>query len=1828
MSEGTLEGFRMSPPQDRLWALWRKEPGAAYNAACAVLVEGALDAARLRAALAETVARHEILRTGFECPQGMLLPLQIIGDGACPPLVEEDLTGLGPRAQEERAAALFEASSREPFDFGRSPLLRPTLLKLSERRHVLALVLPALCADHAACQNLVREVARAYEESERDDEEIHYADLSEWQNELLESEETRAGRDYWRAQPFADPRGAKLPYARGEREVTGFAAATHALSFEAELTNAVERQSEKTGVPAEVFLQACWRALLSRLTGRADLVVGVYGEGRKYEELDGALGPFAKFLPASNDCGEDTRFDALLRQTEEVNRRLARWQEYFTWEDWAAGRGEAQGFFPLCFEYADMSGRAAAGGLAFSTYAQRVHIDRFELKLSCLKRDGGLLAEFHFDESVYEHDEVERLAAQYLSLLKSAAADPLRPAAELDILGDEERERLLVEFNRTGGAPVESLPLVHKLIEERARLAPGRDAVTCGGLTLTYGELDARAERLAARLRESGLQPEGRVGVCLERSAETVVCMLAVWKAGGAYVPLEPEQPAERLAFMLEDAGVSVVLTRARLLGRLAAAAPCEVIDIEAVAGSRPETSFDGATACPEGLAYVLYTSGSTGRPKGVAVEHRQLAHYVDAVTRRLALPQGSTFAAVTTLAADLAYTSVFPALSTGGHLHVVGHELVADAAALADYFERNRVDCVKIVPSLMTALLASPEAARLLPRRVLVLGGEASTWGLVERVRTLAPSCEVFNHYGPTESTVGVLTYRAGEGAARPDTPTVPLGAPLERVRAYVLDAHMRPVPTGLAGELYLGGAGLARGYLNRPALTAEKFVPDPFSHEPGARLYKTGDLVRFLPKGTLGFLGRSDDQLKVRGFRVEAGEVEAALRAHPGVRAAAVLPRADASGAKRLVAYFVADEAAETDGGRERYRLPNGLSIVHQNRNETDHGYKEIFEEQSYLRHGVGVEDGDCVFDVGANIGLFSLFVGRSRPRARVYAFEPVAPVFELLRTNAALHCPNVKALPVGLSDRERAEEFTYYPGYTVMSGASAYADAAEEVATIKTILRNHQAAGGAEDGLLEHAEELIAPRFAGESVRCRLRALSDVIAEEGVEGIDLLKIDVQRAELDVLRGIREEHWGCIGQIVMEVHDGEGQATSGRVAEVTSMLEARGFRVAAEQAELYRGTDRHTLYAARPEADARRETRAAEVDAAPAAGVFDTEVLEVTEEALTDFLRERLPEYMIPSAFVRLDSLPLTPNGKVSRDELPPPPEPGQPRGGDDGAPTNAVEAALAAVWASVLGVERVGIHNNFFRLGGDSIMSIQVVARAGQEGVRITARQLFENPTVAGLAAVANTSADVDAEQGAVVGPVPLTPIQRWFFEADPVDPHHWNMALMLEAGEPLDAAALGVALRALLAQHDALRLRFEADGPGLWRQSCGETNGATPLTVFDLSSLPRAQRIAALEEAAAHLQGGLQLAGESLLRCALFRLGGGEPDRLLFVVHHLGIDGVSWRILLEDLRAAYASAASGARVQLPPKATSFRRWAEGLKGYAREPRVRAGADYWLELRRAEVKDLPVDGRGGANTYADSSTVTASLDAEQTRALLQDAQGAYNTEINDILLAALARAFAAWTGERALLVDLEGHGREEVLPGTDFSRTVGCFTTRFPVLLDPGVTSHLGEGLKEVKEQLRRVPQRGMDYGVLRYLSDDEELAAALARTPQPEVSFNYLGQLDQLMPGRGPFAPARESSGPVRSERALRRHSIEVGCWVADGRLETVWRFGASLHRRDTVEALARGYVRALGEIVEHCLSPGAGGYSASDFEDFGWSREDLDDILLKINGPAA
>jgi non-ribosomal peptide synthase protein (TIGR01720 family) len=531
---------------------------------------------------------------------------------------------------------------------------------------------------------------------------------------------------------------------------------------------------------------------------------------------------------------------------------------------------------------------------------------------------------------------------------------------------------------------------------------------------------------------------------------------------------------------------------------------------------------------------------------------------------------------------------------------------------------------------------------------------------------------------------------------------------------------------------------------------------------------------------------------------------------------------------------------------------------------------------------------------------------------------------------------------------------------------------------------------------------------------------------------------------------------------------------------------------------------------------------------------------------------------------------------------------------------------------------------VHDNFFELGGDSILTIQVIARANQAGLRLSPRQLFQAPTVAKLAAVAGKAPAIHAEQGPVVGTVPLTPIQRWFFEEDFAEPHHWNQAFLLEAREALDVPAFTSALTAVLTHHDALRMRFTPTAEG-WHQLNADLMEEVPFEQVDLSAQPPKRRAAALEAGIAAAQASLDLAHGPLMRVVHFDMGPAQPGRLLIVVHHLVIDGVSWRILMEDLVLGYEQRVQGREIDLPDKTTSFKHWAERLSDYARSEEVRDDLAYWSEALRAwddeSAPSLPLDLPGGENLEASAERVVVTLDREETRQLLQDVHGAYGTEINDVLLTALVDAMATATKQRALLIDLEGHGREDLFEDVDVSRTVGWFTTTYPVLLDLRDVRDTGDALKAIKEQLRAVPQKGLGYGLLRYLSPTwEDLKG---QGSEPRLSFNYLGQFDQVLAPTEIFGLAPESVGASRSPNAHRSHVLDVNGAVVDGQLQIEWTYSTALHRHETIDRLAEAYLDALRRIISHCLLPDAVGYTPSDFPDVALSEDELDAVIFEI-----
>lgn len=920
MQNSTLEGFCLSPQQKYLWTLQQLDSALPYRVRCAVLIEGNLNQEILNKALQEVVNRHEILRTTFQCLPGMTIPLQVINDYCTISIYSHDLTEIPEEEQESKTEFLLHEISEQPFDFATDTPLYASLVTWSAEKHILILSLSAMNADSCTLLNLIREISSLYlacsQGKELEDTPIQYADIAEWQYELLNSEDTAIGKEYWQKIDLKKLANIKLPGELKSAQALEFKPKVLESKISSEVSDQILSTAEKYNNTYSVILLTCWQILIWKLTQQTEIITGIACNGRKYEELELALGLLSKNLPLHCCLTAELKFNQLLLQVEKLVNDAEKWQEYFYWENLANldKPNEVLPFLPICFEFKEGLNKYCEADISFSIYKQYACTTKFKLKLSCLQTEDSINVDFYYDSSLFTAVDIKRIAAYFETLLLYVVNHPDAAIGELEILSDRDRHQLLLDFNNTQ-ADYPQNQCIHQLFAEQAELTPDEIAVVVENQQLTYRELNERANQLAHYLQKLGVKPEVIVGICLERSPEMVIAMLGILKAGGAYLPLDAAMPAERLGLMLEDAQVQTLLTQQHLVQLLSDRTP-QVIRLDTDWDIIAQESHQN---CPsvttsENLAYVIYTSGSTGTPKGVAVEHQQLLNYLNGILPRLNLPSGASFANVSTFAADLGNTVIFSSLCTGGCLHIIPQECAADADALAAYCRRYSIDCLKIVPSHLAALLASGNGESILPRQCLILGGEAASWDLIEQVQKSAANCRILNHYGPTETTVGVLTYQVDSGNWRDISATIPLGRPIANTQIYILDSHFQPVPMGVAGELYIGGNNLARGYLNRPELTAEKFITNPFIKAEEKHLYKTGDLARFLPDGNIEFLGRVDNQVKIRGFRIELGEIAATLRQHPDIEQAVVIAWETTPGDKRLVAYIATNLKSKT--------------------------------------------------------------------------------------------------------------------------------------------------------------------------------------------------------------------------------------------------------------------------------------------------------------------------------------------------------------------------------------------------------------------------------------------------------------------------------------------------------------------------------------------------------------------------------------------------------------------------------------------------------------------------------------------------------------------------------------------------------------------------------------------------------------------------------------------------------------------------------------------------------------------------------------------------
>jgi surfactin family lipopeptide synthetase A len=931
----------LSFAQQRLWFVDQWDPGSpVYNIRHVLRLSGPLNVRALERSLNEIVRRHEVLRTRFPTVDG--LPVQQIESSLTLPLPVVDLRHLPVGQREEEAQRLAREEAKRSFDLAHGPLLRATCLQLGDEEQILVLTMHHIVSDGWSMGVLYRELGALYnafsagEPSPLPELPIQYADYTLWQREWLQGEFLQKQRTYWKQQLQGAPELLELPTDRPRPSIHTFEGARQWFILPRGLTEAIQSLGQQEGATLFMALLAAFQVLLHRNSGQNEIVVGTPIANRGRVETEGLIGYFGNNLVLRTDLSENPTFRELLGRVREVALGAYAHQDLpfeKLIEELQPKRNLSHTpLFQVMFQVQNTPREPLElSGLAVSLLPVEMGAAKFDLMLSLVDTCEGMRGTLQYNTQLFDPATIQRMLGQYQTLLEGIVAHPDQPIAQLPLLTPEQRHQLLVAWNSTD-SPYPRDTCLHTLFEQQVRRSPDALALCFQGETLTYAQLNRRANQLAHYLRARGVGPEVRVGVCLERSLALIVGVLGILKAGGAYVPLDPASPAERLAFQLQDAQIPLLLTEEGLLPQLppSPAQPlCLDRDWSLIATHSDQDPLP--TATPEDLAYVIYTSGSTGRPKGVMVPNRALVNYACAACSTYALRPTDRVLQFASLCFDASAEEIFPTLLTGATLVLRSPAMLDSVATFLNCCEAWGLTVLSLPTAywheLAGALAAAP---RPLPAalRLVIIGGERvlpERWAAWQA--SVGDSVRLVNTYGPTEATIVATMSELSTSARMAAEGELPIGRPIANVKAYVLDRWRQPVPMGVPGELYLGGAGVARGYLNRPELTAERFLADPFSPIPNGRLYRTGDRVRFRADGELEYLGRLDDQVKLRGYRIELGEIEAVLAQHPQVRECAVLARAAAPGEQRLAAYVVAKEGAGLAVGELRGYLQGKL-------------------------------------------------------------------------------------------------------------------------------------------------------------------------------------------------------------------------------------------------------------------------------------------------------------------------------------------------------------------------------------------------------------------------------------------------------------------------------------------------------------------------------------------------------------------------------------------------------------------------------------------------------------------------------------------------------------------------------------------------------------------------------------------------------------------------------------------------------------------------------------------------------------------------------------
>ncbi|MFC2145921.1 amino acid adenylation domain-containing protein [Acidobacteriota bacterium] len=1920
------EDYPVSSEQKRLYSLQEiPDIDNAYNETFALEIHGNLDKKRLGQAFQRLIQYQESLRTSFFTNGGQLR--QRIHSHLDVNIMYKEI---------ERSA--LEPVVRElgkPFNGDDVPLIRACLLRIKDKRgiHIFLVCVHHIIFDGWSGDIFIKQFAACYEGKDLPPLKLRCRDFSVWQNRMIEKGLFRDAEKYWLSRFSRDIPGVNLIIDYPRPALQSFEGDRFHFNIDSGLTGKLTGCCTESRTTRYMLLLACLNVLFYKYTDQEDIVIGSPILGRPQGALKDIIGMFVNNLAMRNFPVGSRRFCDFLQEVKQDCLEAYANQDYpfeLLVERLGLPRDTSRNpLFNIVFAWQDSEIQGVEiPGLSFTLRRFYNYTSKFDLIFFAWSREEEADIRFtvEYCSRLFRRHTIERLAGHFRQLLHQVVEMPEQVISEIDILTDEEKQRLLVEFNDTdAGYPAGKG--IHELFEEQSTRTPDSTAVVdierrAGQLQLTYHDLNRKSDRLAYSLIEKGVDANAIVGIMMERSVEMITGILGILKAGGAYLPIDPGYPQERVDFMLRDSHARILLNEEsnRSGGDIA-----------------PRNT--PACGCPsqEGnsLAYVIYTSGSTGTPKGVLVDHRGLVNMVWFHRKIFGENCRSRISQSASISFDAMAFETWPCLLAGAVLCIVEDEARLNPRKLKEWLILHQIT-ISFQPTLMAQQLLQeqwPEKGTAL--KVLRTAGDK----LDSYPLRLYPF-RFYNLYGPTEDSVWT-TWTDVPVAPSGDYKSPSIGKPVANKRVYILNRHLKLQPIGAAGELCIAGDGLARGYLNQPELTAKKFCPwnqgglYPRPFAPGSRLYKTGDLARWLPEGNIEFLGRIDHQVKLRGFRVELGEIEAVINRHEAVSENVVMVKEDAAGDKKLIAYLVplpGFGAEKPVAWGQEEQLSQWEMLFDENYNYIDPVVDDSFNtagwNSSYTGEPIEPEamkewvestvERICafqpqqVFEIGAGTGLLLFRIAKTCKEYTASDFSAAAVRYlrEVLgkQEHPWGNTDHVKIL------KQTADDFSniktrhfdmviinsvvqYFPHLeyfinvigkaldSVKPGGVIFVGDVRNYALLKAFhlsIQLHNAPASmsidalnreVQKSMAEESELLISPEFftalparfpekiegvdirfkrgrfhneltrfrydviihvgpgAGESPhavftvtrkywqadRLDIAGVKEILTNRGPDVLELIEVPNGRIEDDmaVLEFLEGKETGnkVIGTVgkLKEIAEAGERKRGGVDPEDFWGLQNAGYEYKVEV--IYSGPGKDRYYNVRlirkdisfPVVSAGEVWVNSHCDYAnyplkvKLSGAFIS--------SLRDYLQKKLPRYMVPSYFMQLDKLPLTPNGKFDREALP---EPGMIRQVKDHYEPagNELEKNLVNIWEQVLDIKGIGIKDNYFALGGDSIKAIQVVSRLRDLGLKMKVADLFKHPTIKEVSMYIETG-DVRVSPGEECGEIEFTPIQEWFIRQKFPVKQQWNQSILLYRGKGFDAEAVKTVIDRLMAHHDALRIVLPGKEDKIIIKKVGEVKAG--VEIIDLRG--KANIEAHIENEGRRVQGNLDLYRGPLVACALFKTDNG--DYLLIAIHHLAVDGVSWRILLEDFAVGYQQLMKDKPICFPGKTESYRRWSLALRKYARHRDVLKQLKFWQEICMGNTEESTPFEKEQEGKVKDIIEQKIQFNEVETAALFNEVHHAYNTGINDIFLGALSLAVKRWKGTAQVLINLEGHGREEVI-GVDVSRTVGWFTSQYPVLLE--VEEDLSEHIRGVKERLRSIPHKGIGYGLLWYCSDLPEAEKKLLEV-RPRINFNYLGQFSEEMMGAD-FKLSGFMVGEPVNPKNRQTYPIIVNGFRLGSKLIFTVEGDKQRYHVNELEHFSQSFRNELIKIIRHCKNKKSVQYSPSDFDAKDLKNYELDEIM--------